>query len=364
MGFDGGMKPGRPRKPLNLTPEEREMLERVARQRKAEVAEVLRARIVLSAAAGATNAEVARELGVSRPTVGIWRERFRTRRLEGLGDLPRAGAPRTIQDEAVARIVQKTLHSKPRGSTHWSTRQMAKEAGVSHDTVSRIWHAFGLQPHRQEHFTLSTDPLFVDKVRDVVGLYMSPPQNAVVFCMDEKSQIQALERSQPVLPMDMGRAERHTHDYFRHGTLSLFAALEVATGKVLGQCHANHSHKEFLAFLKRIEDAVPIGLSIHAVLDNYATHKTPAVVRWLARHPRWQMHFIPTYSSWLNQVERFFAELTRRCLRRSNFLSVSQLRDAIGDYLAAHNQDPKPFRWTASADLILGKVAHLCGELS
>jgi putative transposase len=357
------MERGRPKKPLNLSGEEKQRLEAVARQRKAGVAEVTRARIILGCAAGQTNKEVAREVGVSEPTVCLWRERFRQDRLVGLGDLPRAGAPRSVEDEQVARIVRQTLQNKPKSSTHWSTRTMAREAGVSHQTVSRIWQAFGLRPHRQEVFTLSTDPLFVEKVRDVVGLYQSPPQNAVVLCVDEKSQIQALERSQPILPMDLGRAERHTHDYFRHGTLSLFAALDVATGEVWGRCHARHTHKEFLAFLKQIEDRTPAGLAIHVVLDNYATHKTDAVVRWLTRHPRWHLHFIPTHSSWLNQVERFFAELTRRRLQRSSFLGVTHLRSAITDYLKTHNRNPRPFRWTASADIILGKVSHLCKEL-
>jgi transposase len=357
------MKRGRPTKPLTISQEEREALEAVGRQRKAGVAEVLRARIVLACAQGQTNTQVSEQLGVSQPTVGLWRERFRQERLAGLGDLPRAGAPRTVEDEQVAQIVRLTLQSKPKSATHWSTRTMAHEAGVSHQTVSRIWHAFGLQPHRHEVFTLSTDPLFVEKVRDVVGLYQSPPQNAVVFCVDEKSQIQALERSQPVLPMDLGRNERHSHDYFRHGTVSLFAALDVATGEVWGRCHARHTHREFLAFLKQIENRTPASLAIHAVLDNYATHKTDAVVRWLARHPRWQLHFIPTHSSWLNQVERFFAELTRRQLQRSSFTSVRQLRDAITNYLKTHNLSPRPFKWSASADLILGKVAHLCNEL-
>jgi transposase len=357
------MERGRPKKPLVLTVEEQQALEKVARQRKAGVAEVTRARIVLACAAGHNNKTVAHEVGVSEPTVCTWRERFRQERLAGLGDLPRAGAPRTVQDEQVARIVRQTLQTKPKSATHWSTRTMAREQGVSHQTVSRIWQAFGLRPHRQEVFTLSTDPLFVEKVRDVVGLYQSPPQNAVVFCVDEKSQIQALERSQPILPMDLGRAERHTHDYFRHGTVSLFAALNVATGEVWGRCHLRHTHKEFLSFLKQIEDRTPVGLDIHAVLDNYATHKTDLIVRWLARHPRWHLHFIPTHSSWLNQVERFFAELTRRRLQRSSFRNVTQLRCAITDYLATHNKRPRPFRWTASADLILGKVAHLCKEL-
>lgn len=357
------MTRGRPKKPLEISVEQRNALEAVVRQRKAGVAEVTRARIVLACAEGRTNTEVAKMLRVSQPTVGMWRERFRCEGLAGLGDLPKAGAPRTVEDDQVAAIVRRTLQTKPKSATHWSTRTMAKEAGVSHQTISRIWHAFGLQPHRQEAFTLSTDPLFVEKVRDVVGLYQSPPQNAVVFCVDEKSQIQALERSQPILPMDLGRAERHTHDYFRHGTVSLFAALDVATGEVWGSCHARHPHKEFLGFLKQIEDRTPAGLQIYAVLDNYATHKTDAVVRWLARHPRWHLHFIPTHSSWLNQVERFFAELTRKRLQRESFLSVPQLRAAIRDYLKTHNASPRPFKWTASADLILGKVSHLCREL-
>lgn len=357
------MKRGRPTKPLVLTEEERAALEAVARQRKAGVAEVMRARIVLGCAAGQANKEVARQLRVSEPTVGTWRERFRVERLGGLGDLPRAGAPRTVDDAQVAELVRRTLHTKPADSTHWSTRTMARVAGLSHQSVSRIWRAFGLQPHRHETFTLSTDPLFVEKVRDVVGLYQSPPQNAVVFCLDEKSQIQALERSQPVLPLDLGRIERHTHDYFRHGTVSLFAALDVATGEVWGRCHARHTHKQFLAFLKTIEDRTPAGLEIHAVLDNYATHKTGTVVRWLARHPRWHLHFIPTHSSWLNQVERFFAELTRRRLQRESFRSVTQLRAAIAEYLETHNRKPRPFQWTASAEIILGKVSHLCKEL-
>lgn len=358
------MTRGRPKKPLEISAEQRAALEVVARKRKAGVAEVTRARIVLACAEGRSNTEVASMLGVSQPTVGMWRERFRREGLAGLGDLPKSGAPRTVQDEQVASIVRRTLQTKPKSATHWSTRTMAKEAGVSHQTISRIWHAFGLQPHRQEAFTLSTDPLFVEKVRDVVGLYQSPPQNAVVFCLDEKSQIQALERSQPILPMDLGRAERHTHDYLRHGTVSLFAALDVATGEVWGSCHARHTHKEFLAFLKQIEDRTPPELQIHAVLDNYATHKTDAVVRWLARHPHWHLHFIPTHSSWLNQVERFFAELTRKRLQRESFLGVSQLRSAIRDYLKTHNASPRPFKWTASADLILGKVSHLCRELT
>jgi len=343
--------------------EQRNALEAVARQRKAGVAEVTRARIVLACAEGRANTEVAKMLGVSQPTVGMWRERFRREGLAGLGDLPKAGAPRTVEDDQVAAIVRRTLQAKPKSATHWSTRTMAKEAGVSHQTIRRIWRASGLQPHRQEAFTLWTDPLWVEKVRGVAGLCQSPPQDAVVFCVDEKSPIQALERSQPILPMDLGRAERHTHDYFRHGTVSLFAALGVATGEVWGSCRSRHAHKEFLGFLKQIEDRTPTGLQIHAVLGNHATHKTDAVVRRLARHPRWHLHFIPPHSSWLNQVARFFAELTRKRLQRESFLSVPQLRAAIHDHLKTHNASPRPFKWTASADLILGKVSHLCREL-
>jgi putative transposase len=348
---------------LTLSAEEKGALEKVARQRKAGVAEVLRARMVLACASGQSNREVAQRLGACEHTVGYWRERFRRERLEGLGDLPRAGAPRTITDERVAEILRRTLQSKPQNATHWSTRSLAAESAVSHQSVKRIWNAFGLQPHRQESFTLSSDPLFVEKVRDVVGLYMSPPENAVVFCLDEKSQIQALERSQPLLPMAPGRAERRANDYFRHGTLSLFAALDIQTGHVYGQCRSRHRSSEFLEFLKSIEDAVPAGLVIHAVLDNYATHKTGPVQRWLARHPRWQFHFIPTHSSWLNQVERFFAELTNKRLRRESFRSLPQLRKAIQQYLHAANLRPSPFRWAASADAILRKLGHLCNEL-
>jgi transposase len=357
------MLTGRPKKELKLTNDERHQLEKVAAARKAGVAEVGRAKMILACAEGRTNREIAAELGVCEHTVGYWRERFRRERLAGLGDLPRAGAPRQIDDAAVADLIRLTLQSQPKNATHWSTRTLAVEVGCSHQSVARIWRAFGLQPHRQESFTLSTDPLFVEKTRDVVGLYTSPPENAVVFCVDEKSQIQALERSQPLLPLGPGRPERRSHDYFRHGTLSLFAALDIKTGQVFSQCRARHTHREFLDFLKSIEAAVPAQLSIHAVLDNYATHKTKPVQRWLARHPRWHLHFIPTHSSWLNQVERFFAELTNRRLRRGVFGSIAQLRQAIVSYIEARNQAPKPFRWTASTETILGKIGHLCNEL-
>jgi transposase len=357
------MRAGRPKKELRLTQEERAVLERIVARRKSGAAEVERAQIVLGCAQGRTNRQIASELGLCEQTVGTWRERFRQQRLKGLGDVYRAGAPRQISDEKVAEVIRRTLRSKPDAATHWSTRTLAAECELSHQSVSRIWKIFGLQPHRQKSFNLSTDPLFVEKVRDVVGLYMSPPQNAVVFCVDEKSQIQALDRSQPLLPMGSGRPERRCSDCFRHGTVSLFAALDVKTGHVIGSTHQRHTQREFLDFLRQIEDHVEPSLSIHVVLDNYATHKTPAITRWLVRHPRWNLHFIPTPSSWLNQVERFFAELTNKRLRRGVFRNLRQLVQAISDYLDAHNAKPKPFRWTATANLILNKIHHFCNEL-
>lgn len=354
---------GRPAARIELTESEEDRLQALTRRRKASQALALRARIILGLARGATGTSVAEDLGVTNATVSKWRVRFAEHRMEGLVDAPRCGAPRTISDRKVEEVLSRTLERKPKNATHWSTREMAKACGVSHDSVHRIWRAFGLQPHRSEIFRLSTDPFFVEKVRDVVGLYMSPPQNALVLCVDEKSQIQALERSQPVLPMRPGQPERRSHDYFRHGTVSLFAALDVQTGKVIGECRASHTHKDFLAFLRRIEKEVPQTLEIHAVLDNYATHKTPAVMRWLARHPRWHLHFIPTHSSWLNQIERWFAKITHHKIRRGVFRSVAQLKKEIMAYIDDNNASPRPFAWTADADLILGKVAHLYNEL-
>jgi transposase len=295
--------------------------------------------------------------------VGKWRSRFVLERLGGLMELPRSGAPRTISDEKISELIAMTLEERPAHATHWSTRLMAKKCGLSHSTVARVWGAFGLQPHRAQSFQLSTDPLFVEKVRDVVGLYMSAPQNALVLCLDEKSQIQALERSQPLLPMRPGAPERHSCDYFRHGTTTLFAALDVKTGRVAGQCKARHTHKEFIGFLRAVNRSVPHEQEVHAVLDNYATHKTAAVQRWLKRHPHWHLHFTPTHASWMNLVERFFAELTNKRLRRGVFRNVPSLRAAIRNYINAHNENPKPFQWTAPADLILGKVTKLCNEL-
>jgi len=358
------MPRGRPIPPLILTQQEKRALEGVSRRRSAGRDDVMRARVILACSEANAIYEVANSEGVSARTVGKWRRRFLAERMNGLMELPRSGAPRRISDEKVQEIITLTLETKPRNATHWSTRGMAKKCGISHDSVARIWQAFGLQPHRQESFQLSNDPFFIEKVRDVVGLYMSPPENALVLCVDEKSQIQALERTQPMLPMRPGQPERKTHDYYRHGTVSLFAALDVKTGKVEGRCSPKHTQKEFIEFLRRVNRTVPPDMEVHAVLDNYATHKTPAVARWLQRHPRWHLHFIPTHSSWLNQVERFFAEITNKRIRRSAFRSVPELTKTIASYIKIHNETAKPFQWTASADLIFGKVASFCNELS
>lgn len=361
------MRTGRPKKPLTLSDDERQKLEQWARRPKTAQRLALRARIVLACAEGKSNITVAAELQVTMPTVGKWRTRFVEDRLEGLIDEPRPGTPRTITDARVEEVITRTLESKPANATHWSTRGMAKASGLSQSAIVRIWHAFGLQPHRSnDTFKLSTDPLFVEKVRDVVGLYLNPPDKALVLCVDEKSQVQALDRTQPLLPLGPGQAERGTHDYVRNGTTSLFAALNVATGEIIGKCHRRHRHDEFLKFLKLIDETVPKepGLTIHLVMDNYGTHKTPRVKRWLQRHPEYVVHFIPTSSSWLNQVERFFAEITEKRIRRGAFRSVQELEQAIADYLEHHNQNPKPFVWTASAELILSRVQRVCERIS
>lgn len=326
----------------------------------------LRARIVLTCADEPGNTAVAARLGVCAATVGTWRNRFVAERLEGLVDEPRPGAPRTVADADVEQVVTKALETKPNAATHRSTRGMAKAAGVSQSTVGRIWRAFGLQPHRADTFKLSTDPYFVEKVRDVVGLYLSPPERAIVLSVDGKSQVQALDRTRPVLPMTAGQAERGTHDDVRHGTTSPFAALDVATGQVIGKCHRRHRHQEFLTFLDHADASLVRGpgVSIHLVLDNYAPHKTPAVKRWPLRHPEYHLHFIPTSSSWLNQVERFFAEITGKRIRRGVFKSVRALEPAIADYLAEHNTDPKPFAWVADADAIRDRIKKVCERTS
>jgi transposase len=324
-----------------------------------------RARIVLACADGLENKAVAARLRVCSATVGTWRSRFVERRLEGLADEPRPGAPRKITDADVERVVTATLETKPKAATHWSTRGLAEATGMSQTAVGRIWRAFGLRPHKAETFKLSTDPFFVEKVRDVVGLYMSPPERAIVLCVDEKSQVQALDRTQPMLPMTPGQAER-AHDYVRHGTTSLFAALNVATGEVIGKCHRRHRHQEFLRFLDEVHARVPRepGVEVHLVLDNYATHKTPAVKRWFLRHPEYRLHFTPTSASWLNLVERFFAKITEKRIRRGVFRSVAALEAAIREYLEHHNASPKPFVWTADADLILDRIKRVCERTS
>lgn len=356
------MPAGRPRTPVILTDDEQAKLTAWSRRPKSAQRLALRAKIVLAAADGRSNTAIAADLRVTLPTVGKWRQRFLAKRLDGLTDEPRPGPPRTITDARVEEVVTRTLETKPTNATPWSTRGMAKATGLTQTAVARIWRAFGLKPHLRETFKLSTDPYFVEKVRDVVGLYLDPPDRAVVLCVDEKSGTQALDRTQPVLPMTPGQAERGTHDYVRHGTTSLFAALDVATGRVIGKCHRRHRHQEFVKFLADIDAAVPHedGVTIPLVMDNYATHKTPAVKRWLARHPRFVAHFTPTSGSWLNQVERFFAEITEKRLRRGVFKSIRELERAIEAYLAERNADPKPFRWTATADLILRRVEDVC----
>lgn len=312
----------------------------------------------MGCAEGANNKTVAKRLRVTPLTVGKWRSRFVAHRLDGLMDEPRPGAPRKVSDAKVEEVVTKTLETKPKGATHWSTREMAKRSGLSNATVSRIWRAFGLQPHRTETFKLSPDPLLVEKVRDIVGLYMDPPDNALVLCVDEKSQIQALDRTQPMLPMTPGQLERRTHDYRRHGTTSLFAALEVATGNVIGQLHRRHRSVEFRKFLDLIDGSVPPELDVHLVMDNYSTHKSPLIRNWFAKRPRYHVHFTPTYGSWINQVERWFALLTQRQIKRGSHRSVHQLEAAIKEFLSAHNDEPKPFVWTKTADEILASIAR------
>ncbi|MFE5539995.1 IS630 family transposase [Streptomyces sp. NPDC056492] len=354
---------GRPKAELVLTVEERAALEGWVRRRSTPQAWALRCRIILASAGGATNKDVAALVGSTPQAVGRWRARFLRHRIAGLGDMPRSGGPRTVTDEQVAALVTRTLESTPKGATHWSTRSMAKETGLSQSTVSRIWRAFGLQPHRFETFKLSTDPYFVDKVHDVIGLYLDPPERALVFCVDEKSQIQALDRSQPVLPMMPAVPERRTADYVRHGTTTLFAALEVATGKVIGSLHRRHRAEEFKKFLIKLDREVPAGLGIHLVLDNYATHKTPDVKKWLLTHPRFQLHFTPTGSSWMNLVERWFAELTNKQIRRGVHKSVQALEKDIRDWIATWNSDPKPYIWTKTADDILERLASYLNRI-
>jgi transposase len=358
------MAMGRPKAALVLSPERREQLESMASSRSLPAGLVNRVRIILMSASGKTNQQIARRLGLANATVGKWRRRFLERDVTGLHDELRPGRPRPIGDERVARLVRKTLETKPQNGTHWSIRQMARQTRLSKSTVHRIWQAFGLQPHRQRHFKLSNDPFFIEKVRDIVGLYLHPPENAVVLCVDEKSQIQALERTQPMLPMGLGYVEGVTHDYRRHGTTTLFVALDTTKGTVISRCRQRHRHQEYLDFLREIDQNVPEELGVHVIVDNYSTHKHPRVKRWLAARPRFHVHFTPTYASWLNQVEIWFNRITQQSIRRGTFRSVKELVAKIDAFVQNSNASARPFVWTATADSIFAKVQRLCERIS
>ena len=349
---------GRPKKPLVLTADERRQLDSLARRSRSRPWIARRARIVLACAEGRDNQTVARRLRVAPATVGVWRARFVEQRLDGLLDEPRPGAPRRITDAQIEQVIIRTLETTPAGATHWSTRDMAKAAKLSRPTIHRIWQAFGLQPQRTDTFKMSPDPLLIEKIRDIVGLYMDPPQHAIVLCVDEKPQIQALNRTTPLLPLQPGQAERRTYDYTRHGTTSLFAALNVKTGHVVGEMHQRHRSVEFRKFLDRIEASVPAGLEVHVIMDNYGTHKTPGIRAWFAKRPRFHVHFTPTYGSWMNLVERWFAALTTKQLHRGVHRSVRELDAAIRTFIQAHNANGKPFVWTKTADAILASIAR------
>src|SRR6266487_3256206 len=355
---------GRPTVQIVLSDDERQTLERWARRGSSSQALALRCRIVLACAEGLSNVEAGARLGVHAATVAKWRTRFAARRLEGLSDEPRPGVPRTITDEQVEEVIVKTLEETPQGATHWSTRQMARATGMSQTAVSRIWRAFGLKPHLAETWKLSTDPQFIDKVRDLCGLYLNPPEAAVVLCVDEKSQIQALDRSAPVLPLMPGVPARRSHDYLRHGTTNLYAALDVASGQVIAEMTPRHRAEEFRRFLKLIDSSVPAHLDVHVVLDNSSTHKTPSIQRWLVRHPRFTLHFTPTYSSWLNLVERWFAELTTKSIKRGAHRSVRDLVASIRTWITNWNDNPKPFVWHKTADQILDSLASYCQRIN
>lgn len=358
------MPKGRPKIAVVLPAEDRDQLSAVARSRSMPHGLVMRARIILMAADGLPNALIARTLGYSQQSVCLWRRRYLDHGVQGLHDEFKPGRPRTISDERVSSLVRKTLETKPKEGTHWTIRSIARETRISHTTVHRIWQAFGLQPHRYRHFKLSTDSFFVEKVRDIVGLYLNPPEKAVVLCVDEKSQIQALDRTQPMLPMGLGYVEGVTHDYERHGTTTLFAALDIANGQVLTTCTHRHRHQEYLSFLKRVDENVPRKLDIHVIVDNYSTHKHATVKRWLALHPRWHVHYVPTYSSWLNQVEIWFNQITQKAIRRGTFKSVKELIVKIEQYVRAYNTHAHPFAWTATADSILNKLERLTQAIS
>jgi len=351
---------GRPNTALVISESERSQLQSLARSRSLPHSLVRRARIVLLSADGMSNRAVARKCGVSAPVVSLWRRRYQRDGVAGLHGELRPGRPRTHDDDRIAGLLRTVLHSKPEVATHWSVRSAALKTGISKSSVGRYFALFGLQPHRSKSFKLSTDPFFVEKVRDIVGLYLNPPDKALVLCVDEKSQIQALERTQPVLPMGLGYVEGVTHDYFRHGVLTLFAALDVITGGVISQCKPRHRHQEFLSFLRHLDANTPADLALHLILDNYATHKHPRVKAWLARHPRLHLHFTPTYSSWLNQVERWFGLITQQAIRRGSFRNVRELVAKIEHYVKHYNEHKRPFVWTATADSILQKIQRIC----
>jgi len=354
------MPPGRPKQPLTVSPSEREQLQSMTRSRSLPHALVRRSQIILMSADGSNDIAIGEALKVSRLTVGMWRRRFMAQRVTGLYDELRSGGPRSIQDEQIAALVRKTIKKRPAHGTHWSCRSIAAETKLSKSTVQRVWKAFGLQPHRQKHFKISTDPFFVEKVRDVVGLYLNPPDHAVVLCVDEKSQVQALDRTQPLLPLGLGYVEGVTHDYVRHGTTTLFAALDLASGCVLTQCKRRHRHQEFLQFLRHIEASVPVDLDVHLIIDNYCTYEHSKVRRWLAARPRFHVHYTPTYSSWLNQVEIWFNIITQRAIRRGTFRSVHDLVTKIESFAQHYNKHAQPFSWTATADSILEKIGRVC----
>jgi len=354
------MTTGRPAKDLVVSPEDRVQLESISRSQSLPAALVRRAQMILLMADGETNSAVARRFHVSRPTVTMWRTRYREAGIAGLHNELKPGRPRSTGDEQIAALIHTALKARPQGKTHWSRRSLAEASGLSSTTVHRYLTLFGVQPHRTRSFKLSTDPFFIEKVRDIVGLYLNPPEHALVLCVDEKSQVQALERTQPLLPMGLGYVEGVTHDYVRHGTTTLFAALDIAHGSVLTQCKQRHRHQEFLSFLRHIEASVPAELDVHLICDNYATHKHPRVRTWLARRPRFHVHFTPTYSSWLNQVERWFALITNQAIRRGSFESVTDLKRQINAFVDNYNQHPRPFMWTATAESILAKLERLC----
>ena len=359
------MPVGRPMPPLELSEDDVRELQIIANSRSLPHSLVQRAQIVLACGAGETNTSIAKRMGVTGMTVGKWRQRYREFGIEGLHDELRPGRPRTYEDDKVAEVINRALQTKPSdGSTHWSARSLAAQTGISKSTVHRWLTTFSLQPHRQKTFKISTDPFFVEKVRDIVGLYLNPPDKAAVLCVDEKTQVQALDRTQPLLPMGLGYVEGVTHDYIRHGTTTLFAALDVATGQVITQCKPRHRHQEYLSFLRQIEKSVPADLDLHLIVDNYATHKHPKVRAWLAQRPRFHVHYTPTYTSWLNQVERWFGIITQRAIRRGSFSSVKELIARIKQFVAAYNKNSAPFIWTATADSILEKLQRLCSRIS